>query len=210
MYAADAVAEAARDTAGQTGVASDGPILAALAAIRRQNIASLSGRTPAQRKRQSLARKRLKPASQKRAGRSETGDIRCDADSVASDRFCGRPAVQPGRDARDDRKHDLRIRLDKDRSPTNRVKVKLIRQLELPEELLADFVLDHRIPLALGGAPSDPKNLELQPWDVAAEKDAVEACLARAVCDGKIKLDDARHRIWNDWRHVGADCDRAS
>jgi hypothetical protein len=97
MYAADAVAEAARDTAGQTGVASDGPILAALAAIRRQNIASLSGRTPAQRKRQSLARKRLKPASQKRAGRSETGDIRCDADRVARDRFCGRPAVQPGR-----------------------------------------------------------------------------------------------------------------
>ena len=93
---------------------------------------------------------------------------------------------------------------------TNRVKIKLIRELELPEELLADFVLDHRIPLALGGAPSDPKNLELQPWDEAPEKDAVEACLARAVCAGKIKLDDARHRIWNDWRHVGADCDKGS
>ena len=92
-------------------------------------------------------------------------------------------------------------------SYTARIKIKLIRELELDEALLVDFELDHRIPLALGGAPSDPRNLELQPWDEAGEKDAIEACLARAVCAGKIGLDEARRRIWSDWRHVGASCD---
>ena len=87
-----------------------------------------------------------------------------------------------------------------------RIKIKVIRELELPEELLNAFELDHRIPLALGGAPSTPTNLELQPWDEAGEKDAVEACLSRAVCAGKIALDEARRRIWGDWRHAGVGC----
>ena len=90
---------------------------------------------------------------------------------------------------------------------TGRIKIKLIRELALPEELLTDFELDHRIPLALGGAPSDPRNLELQPWDEAGDKDVVEACLSRAVCTGQIGLDEARRRIWGDWRHAGAGCD---
>ena len=90
---------------------------------------------------------------------------------------------------------------------TARIKIKLIHELELDEALLVDFELDHRIPLALGGAPSDPRNLELQPWDEAGEKDHIEACLARAVCAGKIGLDDARRRIWSDWRRVGANCE---
>jgi hypothetical protein len=68
---------------------------------------------------------------------------------------------------------------------------------------LVDFELDHRIPLVLGGAPSDPRNLELQPWDEAGEKDHIEACLARAVCAGAIPLDEARRLIWSDWREAG-------
>ena len=90
---------------------------------------------------------------------------------------------------------------------TNRIKIALIRELEIPEELLVDFELDHRIPLALGGAPSDSRNLELQPWDEAGDKDAIEACLARAVCAGKITLDDARRRIWTDWRAARGVCE---
>ena len=90
---------------------------------------------------------------------------------------------------------------------TARIKIKLIRELELDEALLVDFELDHRIPLALGGAPSDPRYLELQPWDEAGDKDQIEACLARAVCAGKIELDAARRAIWADWRHAGAGCD---
>jgi hypothetical protein len=89
---------------------------------------------------------------------------------------------------------------------TARIKIKLIRELEIPEELLVDFELDHRIPLALGGSPSEPRNLELQPWDEAGEKDRIETCLSRAVCAGTITLDEARQRIWQDWRTAGGDC----
>jgi hypothetical protein len=89
---------------------------------------------------------------------------------------------------------------------TARRKIKLIRELEIPEELLVDFELDHRVPLALGSAPSDDRNLELQPWDEAGEKDRIEACLSRAVCAGTITLDEARRRIWTDWRAVGKVC----
>ncbi|GEM_PF-2417782 len=64
-------------------------------------------------------------------------------------------------------------------------------------------VMDHKIPLCLGGAPSDPRNFVLQPWDEADDKDRIEACLARAVCAGKITLDEARLRIWRDWRDAG-------
>ena len=67
--------------------------------------------------------------------------------------------------------------------------------------------LDHRIPLSLGGAPLERANLELQPWDEAPEKDHKEACLSRAVCAGRLTLNEARARIWRDWRKVGAGCD---
>jgi hypothetical protein len=89
---------------------------------------------------------------------------------------------------------------------TAAIKIKLIRELEIPEELLVDFELDHRVPLALGGAPSDERNLELQPWDEAGEKDRIETCLSRAVCAGTITLDEARLRIWADWRTAGKIC----
>ena len=41
----------------------------------------------------------------------------------------------------------------------------------------------------------------------AGEKDAVEACLSRAVCAGEILLDEARRRIWSDWRAAGKACE---
>ncbi len=92
-------------------------------------------------------------------------------------------------------------------SYTRRVKVALVHELAIPEEMLSDFELDHRIPLSLGGAPYDPANLELQPWSEATDKDRKEACLARAVCDGRLALNEARRRIFEDWRNVGAGCD---
>jgi hypothetical protein len=90
---------------------------------------------------------------------------------------------------------------------THHVKLDLLREFELPAEEIADFELDHRIPISLGGAPYDRANLELQPWDEAGDKDRKEVCLARAVCAGRLTLDEARDRIWRDWRHVGAECD---
>ncbi len=92
-------------------------------------------------------------------------------------------------------------------SYTRRIKLALIEELEIPQEQLADYELDHRIPLSLGGAPSHPRNLELQPWDEAEPKDRKEACLARAVCAGALTLEEAQQRIWTDWRNVGAGCD---
>lgn len=94
------------------------------------------------------------------------------------------------------------------RSYTNRLKVELIRREGVPEELLVDFQLDHKIPLALGGTPSDPRNFTLQPWDEAGDKDRVEACLSRAVCEERIGLREAQERIWTNWREAAQVCPR--
>lgn len=91
---------------------------------------------------------------------------------------------------------------------TNPIKIELIRKEELPEEALVDFQLDHRIPLALGGAPTDRRNFQLQPWDEATEKDHVETCLSVAVCAGRIMLDEARRRIWTNWREAATACQK--
>ena len=42
---------------------------------------------------------------------------------------------------------------------TARIKIKLIRELELPEELLTDFELDHRIPARARRRAIGPKKL---------------------------------------------------
>ena len=69
------------------------------------------------------------------------------------------------------------------------------------------YELDHKIPLALGGAVIDRRNLALEPIDEAREKDATETCLSSLVCQGKIDLDDAQTAIWEDWRKAGELCD---
>lgn len=91
-------------------------------------------------------------------------------------------------------------------SYTNSVKRELMERDGLPLELMADFVLDHRIPLALGGAPADWRNLILQDHDDSEAKDRVEVCLARAVCAEMIDLDVARRAIWTDWKSAGRLC----
>lgn len=65
------------------------------------------------------------------------------------------------------------------------------------------FEYDHLIPLELGGAPLDPRNLWPEPiraHDGAYAKDAVEDRLHRAVCAGKLTLRAARAAIRRDWR----------
>ena len=86
---------------------------------------------------------------------------------------------------------------------TNGVKLKLMREQEIPASTGADFELDHRIPLALGGHPRNLKNLTLQPWegeDGAKNKDRLERALQRLVCGGRLLLDDPRRAIDFDWR----------
>jgi hypothetical protein len=66
-----------------------------------------------------------------------------------------------------------------------------------------DFELDHRVPLDLGGAPADLRNLVLQPWAGACNahmKDDLEVELLKAVCMGSVELDDARRQIAHDWK----------
>lgn len=92
-------------------------------------------------------------------------------------------------------------------SYTNDVKREMLQREGLPLELMADFVLDHRIPPALGGAPADRRNLILQDHDDSEAKDRVEVCLARAVCAGTIDLEAARQAIWTDWKSAGRLCD---
>jgi hypothetical protein len=58
---------------------------------------------------------------------------------------------------------------------------------------------DHLISLELGGSPSDPKNLWPEPHASPNAKDKVEDFLHAAVCDNRISLQDAQHRIATDW-----------
>jgi hypothetical protein len=60
------------------------------------------------------------------------------------------------------------------------------------------------IPLVLGGAPYDARNLWPEPW-VSADgwradrKDELETVLARLVCAGRMLLADAQRMIATDW-----------
>ena len=91
-------------------------------------------------------------------------------------------------------------------SYTNRIKKKVMRAMGLPLELMADFQLDHKLPLSLGGAPYDTRNLALMDHDEAEEKDAVERCLPAAVCSGAISLKEAQEAMWRDWRSARRLC----
>lgn len=71
----------------------------------------------------------------------------------------------------------------------------------------AGYEFDHLIPLELGGATVDARNLFPEPHHVtvngadlgAYAKDGVENALRARVCSGKMKLADARRRIRMNW-----------
>ena len=69
---------------------------------------------------------------------------------------------------------------------------------------LRDFEEDHLIPLNLGGAPNDVRNLWPEPrhsadgW-TADVKNELEAELQHRVCTGQLDLATARHAIATDW-----------
>jgi hypothetical protein len=67
---------------------------------------------------------------------------------------------------------------------------------------------DHLVPLELGGAPRDPRNLWPQPNDItlpdgtaigSKEKDDLEDVFHRRVCDGEMTLDEAQRAMARDW-----------
>jgi hypothetical protein len=64
---------------------------------------------------------------------------------------------------------------------------------------LSDYEYDHLVPLELGGATNDPRNLWPEPGASPNPKDAVELDLRNRVCSGQITLAQAQREIAADW-----------
>lgn len=71
-----------------------------------------------------------------------------------------------------------------------------------PGARLADYELDHLIPISLGGAPLDMRDLWLQPRHGMAnadDKNALAYVLWRLVCEHRLPLKTAQADISRDW-----------
>ncbi len=93
-------------------------------------------------------------------------------------------------------------------SYTTDLKRQQIAQYGYGDTNLADYEEDHLIPLELGGAPSDPRNLWPEPYTVslpdgtpdgARVKDQLENTLKAMVCAGELPLATAQREIATDW-----------
>ena len=67
---------------------------------------------------------------------------------------------------------------------------------------LGDYEYDHFVPLDLGGATNDPRNLWPEPGATPNPKDAVENELRQQVCDAQITLAQAQREIVNNWTRL--------
>jgi hypothetical protein len=96
-------------------------------------------------------------------------------------------------------------------SYTNAIKRAQLQAAGVPWSQARAYELDHRIPITLGGAPRDPRNLWLQAWGRtppagwtgetdAHGKDVLEVRLRRLVCAGALPLAAAQACIYTDWR----------
>lgn len=79
-----------------------------------------------------------------------------------------------------------------------------VREWRYENRRLRDYEEDHLVPLALGGAPDDARNLWPEPWVSsdgwgADRKDELEAALSRLVCSGQLPLAAAQTAIATDW-----------
>ena len=93
-------------------------------------------------------------------------------------------------------------------SVTSKIKDQSLKDYGLPASAAATTELDHLIPLELGGAPADPKNLWVEPnypngphptrFD-HNPKDVVEFRLRNAVCAGRVPLAAAQKAIATNW-----------
>jgi hypothetical protein len=70
----------------------------------------------------------------------------------------------------------------------------------IPHEQWRDMTIDHAVPLALGGAPEDLRNVWPEPKSEAKRKDEVEDALVAAVCyRHTLTLLAAQAAIARDW-----------
>jgi hypothetical protein len=87
-------------------------------------------------------------------------------------------------------------------SYTNKLKKQQIKELKL-DGTYKDYEEDHFVPLALGGHPTDPRNLWPEPWEGkwgAHTKDKLETRLHRLLCTGGVNLKQAQTCIKKDWK----------
>jgi hypothetical protein len=66
------------------------------------------------------------------------------------------------------------------------------------------YEYDHFVPLELGGAVNDPRNLWPEPGGTPNPKDAVEDELRQKVCNGHMTLAQAQRAISSDWTALAA------
>jgi hypothetical protein len=90
-------------------------------------------------------------------------------------------------------------------SYTNPLKAQQIGEYGYTDTNISDYEEDHFIPLELGGAPRDAKNLWPEPWnapsgETAGSKDSVENKLKALVCDGSATLAAAQKALVADWQ----------
>ena len=76
------------------------------------------------------------------------------------------------------------------------------RQYAIRYGTYREYVIDHLVPLELGGAGEDARNVWPEPIDDSHLKDRVEDALHRAVCEGHLPLAQAQNEIARDWRHT--------
>jgi hypothetical protein len=69
---------------------------------------------------------------------------------------------------------------------------------------MSGYEYDHFVPLELGGAVNDPRNLWPEPGASPNPKDAVEDDLRAKVCDGQMTLAQARRAITTNWVALAA------
>lgn len=71
-----------------------------------------------------------------------------------------------------------------------------------PGEAMADYELDHLIPISIGGAPLDRRDLWLEPRRGPAnarDKNVLAYVLWRLVCTHQVPLATAQHEMSHDW-----------
>lgn len=84
---------------------------------------------------------------------------------------------------------------------TEALKLAQIRAYHLPGPA-HDYEEDHLVPLSIGGAPRDPRNLWPEPRsgpNNAEQKDRLESWAARAACARRIPLRALQHDMATDW-----------
>jgi hypothetical protein len=85
------------------------------------------------------------------------------------------------------------------RHVSSHLKAEAFRRYGIPTDERRRYVIDHLVPLELGGA-NTIANIWPQPKNEAKRKDRVEALLHERVCSGAMSLPAAQNAIRTNWQ----------